>query len=362
MHVKIVDRFCALSSLLLVGCGGMAGEADIADEQLDNEQVTDELADKGQSLAPSCQQTFSIRLPPGMSASGVALGATESLILNDRVQLTAPAPQAAPTSSNLGGGALELGVDASAGSLFAKGAVQLRDRARVQGSITTEGLVSRGNGATVTGTIRERTSVSPANLASWQVCMPTTNSGNVQMEPDASRTLAPGDYGSLIVRSRAQLSLRGGQYTFTSIMVEPQARLLLDSQSSPITLYSRGAVTVRGVFEQRAGSAAELLIGTLAPDTVNIEMAFTGTIVAPNAELQLASVNAPGHRGAFFARRIVARPGSTIQHSPMRFAAVIGNDRDGDGNSDALDNCLRIGNPAQLDRDGDGIGDACDPR
>lgn len=350
MHVKFVNRFCALGLPLLMSCGGIAEDTGFI-----------ELEDRGQSLA-ACEQAFIIELPPGMTAPGVMLGATEALTLNDRVQLTAPAPLPAPTSANLGTGALEVGVDASTGSLFAHGAVQLRDRARVQGSIITEGSVTRGNGTIVTGTIRERTSVSPTNLAAWEVCLPVRHSGSVTLEPDQTRTLAPGNYGDMVLRSRAQLALSSGQYTFTSIMLEPQARLSLDSRSGPIALYTSGSVTLRGALEQRTGSATQLLVGTLGTGTVNVEMAFTGTIVAPNGEIQLASVSAPGHRGAFFGRRIVARPGSTIQHSPVSFSRIIAADADADGISDALDNCPRTANPAQLDDDADGIGNACERR
>ncbi len=355
MHVRVMERICALGVLMAVGCGGIAEESGTGDDP----------ETKGQRLEAEpddpCQRTFAIELPPGFAADEVAIGATESLFLNDRVRLTAVAGQPLAPAANLGSGELDVGVDASTGELFAEGAVRLHDRASVQGAITTEGVLTRGNGTTVSGTITERASLT-TDLAAWQVCFPSANSGNVQLEPDQIRVLAPGDYGALSVKSRARLALRSGHYTFSSIMIEPQARLVLDTSSGPIELYSREGFTFRGVLEQAAGDAADLLVGVLGANAIDVEAPFTGTIVAPSAELRLASLNAPSaHRGAFFARRVLARPGSTIEHLPFGgFPEVVGPDQDGDGSSDPLDNCPAVANPNQLDGDGDERGDVCD--
>jgi hypothetical protein len=39
----------------------------------------------------------------------------------------------------------------------------------------------------------------------------------------------------------------------------------------------------------------------------------------------------------------------------------VGQDADGDGVPEAVDNCPGVANASQLDADGDGFGDACDP-
>jgi hypothetical protein len=53
-------------------------------------------------------------------------------------------------------------------------------------------------------------------------------------------------------------------------------------------------------------------------------------------------------------------PVATVTPSPTPLPTPLGPDADGDGVTDAADNCPSIANPAQTDTDGDGVGDACD--
>ena len=183
----------------------------------------------------------------------------------------------------------------------------------------------------------------------------------MNLEPDQSRTLAPGNYGALNVKSRATLSLTAGQYTFSSISIEPQARLQLNKTQGPISLYSLTNFPFRGTLVDAGGPLADFLIGAFGSGSVDIEAPFRGTVVAPNGQLVLASVSPPGHRGAFFAKQILARPGSIIVHEPLSsFGPIVGPDQDDDGISDPLDNCPTAANPNQLDTDDDEIGDVCD--
>ena len=49
-----------------------------------------------------------------------------------------------------------------------------------------------------------------------------------------------------------------------------------------------------------------------------------------------------------------------VQATDLRDTSQEGDDYDGDGIEDNVDNCMRDENPFQLDTDGDGIGDMCD--
>jgi hypothetical protein len=51
------------------------------------------------------------------------------------------------------------------------------------------------------------------------------------------------------------------------------------------------------------GGTPQLLVGYFGTDTALLDSAFTGTVIAPNGTLQLAST-ATGHRGVFFGKRV----------------------------------------------------------
>ena len=47
---------------------------------------------------------------------------------------------------------------------------------------------------------------------------------------------------------------------------------------------------------------------------------FNGTFVAPNAKIDIQTVPAPGHNGAFHAKDIEVDPNNTIRHHPFSIA------------------------------------------
>ena len=50
---------------------------------------------------------------------------------------------------------------------------------------------------------------------------------------------------------------------------------------------------------------------------MTVEAPFTGTLVAPDAPINLATVGAPGHTGAFYGKDVTVQPDNTIVHFPF---------------------------------------------
>ena len=66
--------------------------------------------------------------------------------------------------------------------------------------------------------------------------------------------------------------------------------------------------------------------------------------------------------GTTYHYRLVVQDGSTLYDgADVSFKTTGGNDQDGDGVPDNVDNCPTVYNPDQADSNHDGIGDACDP-
>jgi hypothetical protein len=252
---------------------------------------------------------ISLRVPTDVSVLLTAVGVDESLQLSDRVEITST--EGTNFSVNTGSGQTHVGVEASIGPVVSVGPVALSERAHVEGDVTTASTITEQNNVTVTGTSTWGAALETSVL-SWVTSFPVEHSGNYDLQPGQTAELLPGAHGHVAVKSNATLTLEGGgAFHLESLTLEPQSSLVLDESAAPVVIYVRSALTIRGGVTSTVVGGPNPLLVYVGQQTAPIEVPFSGTVVAPNAELQLTSSAGP-YRGAFFARTMVVRPDVTI--------------------------------------------------
>jgi hypothetical protein len=247
----------------------------------------------------------------------LAVYASRHLQVDDRVRVRTTTSTLALIASG-GSTTTNVGTDTQLGNLLSLGDVDLRDRTRLTGFLTTGGKLIPGNSVIIDGAIAQHAPVLPVPLTGFGADFPSSNNGNVSPEPDRSQTLASGAYADVSIKSRSTLYLTSGVYSFRSLSLEPQATLSIDTSAGPIFIYVETGFTFRGAVATRAGSAADLLIAVFGSGTIPIEAPFTGTIVAPNAKLNLASVSG-GHTGSFFGLDVEIFPQTVVTFQPFNY-------------------------------------------
>jgi hypothetical protein len=231
-----------------------------------------------------------------------ALLALRSLFVRDRAVVNG-----APGLSkiiNLGSAiGTDVGVEATVGNLLSNANVSLRDRSTVLGDLITRGTAQRGNGVRILGQTLTGT---PLPLGAFpELTIPPFTPGtlDVNLEPDTTRTLNPGSYRNVSVKSRATLTLRPGTYALASFALEPQARV---NVSGSTTLLVRDLVQLRGDFVRSGGAAVTILF--TGANTIGAERPFAGRIVAPRAGVFLGAGSSLMFSGSIVANDIELRP------------------------------------------------------
>lgn len=210
---------------------------------------------------------------------------TGSMTLNDRDVVTTP--------SFFSGNPFTLGADARVtADVLVSGNGLLRSRARINGSLTLSGTLQRQDGTTVTGTITTGASVPPRTLPTHAVPVGTTdfNIANGQ-----TVTLTPGTFRDLNVGAGGTAVLPGGTYNFRSITVQPGGRILPGGGTAPIAVNVQGSLqfgTINAGDRTTIGGAPSNRMNFYANGTsvsIGTDVTFTGTVLAPNANVQIAS-------------------------------------------------------------------------
>jgi len=205
-----------------------------------------------------------------------------------------------------------------------RGKVFLRERAHVHGNLTTAATVERQNATLIDGTKTENATLvfKPFDIVT---AFPDVAQTAITIAPDRVVTtpVAPGYYAGLTVNSRSTITLKTGSYFLDNFQIEPNATLRLDDSAGPIFIYIRQSFNFKGLLVRTQTGHPQLLVGYLGTSSAFVGGPFRGTILAPNAEINLATVGATGHEGAFFGKVVRVAADVQVVHRP--FSWIIGN-------------------------------------
>lgn len=216
------------------------------------------------------------------------------------------------------GGYLGVGADAKTGTLSARGRVQLRSRARVDGDVVTSNLVEYQLGAFVRGDVWEQTEVTLTDISGYSPQLPARPTGTVWVNFQAGH-LEPGNYGKIVANGQF-MTLRSGDYFVNELQIEPSAHVQFDTQQGPVRIFIRDSFMHKGTF---LGDSDSVFVAYLGTGDIHLEGRFRGTLVAPDALVDIQSLNVASgqvsHAGAVYARAIELHQGAVFAHSPYRY-------------------------------------------
>jgi len=279
-----------------------------------NAGPTQDIARRTEALTPG--PSFTLQLPPQLTAGGAGLTTSTTLTLGDRVKVKQPTGTAFAGVVNLGGGLSIIGQNNQTGDVWSVGSVQLGNGSVVNGFLKTAGTLSPGSNTTILGVLQQSQPLVAPTLAT--VTVQFQNGASPFAVPnDVTRTLAPGDYAGVSVGSRSILALSTGDYRFDSLATQVPSTLRLTTTAGPIRIFIRNTLTWNSTVTAAAGDPTKLLVGYVSSAASVINTPFTGTLLSPNAAVLLPTGSSP-HNGAFFAKAISTQPDVAITARPFQ--------------------------------------------
>ncbi len=205
----------------------------------------------------------------------------QELDINDRTHINGGAVAA---------GKLYIGADGRiAGDAKASGNADLRSRATVTGTLRVAGALSRTSDVVIGALVNPASVIAPT-LPSKTF---TVGTGSVSIAANATKVLAPGNFGNMTISSRANVTLTAGTYNFASLDIESYAQLTLNTAGGPITINVQGALVFKSQITYAATAPAS--ITWYSNTSIDVEPqqlpTFPGTLVSPNGLLRIASQN-----------------------------------------------------------------------
>jgi hypothetical protein len=314
----------------LLGCGSSPSQAPAPDSRESTGTVD-------QALSPPT--TITIYFPTGATLANTVLSATNLLSIGPGAVVGKQGDSLAVADFGSQLPTVLPSLSTVNGNVSSVAPVVVQTGAVVTGNVQSAGTILELPGATVKGTVTPQKPVAQTPF-SWTVNLPSTNQGAVTVLPGQSRVLAPGAYGALTTLPGSTLSLSAGTYFFTAFDAQLASTIKVDESAGPVLIYDTGAPLLFGAWQPSGGTTkTNLLFVSLGTAEVQVGSPLAGTLVAPNAEVDLDLLLAPDV-GQVFASHVDLFAAQTILLGGFNFGyfCPLG-DSDGDGVSDCTDQC-----------------------
>ncbi len=218
-------------------------------------------------------------------------------------------------------GSVVLDVSATGNDAWALESVTLGRNATLRGNVHADGAVTTASGARILGATTSEP-LAPPDRVSFYVVLPDTTPADVVVPQRTTVELPAGDHGLLRAMPGATIVLLPGVHTATGIDLMPNSLLAATPGDTPTILAVTGSVRQLGMIGSTTADPA-LLVVYLGTDAWTASASIHGWVVAPNADLSLATAAAhrsgsdPPFAGAFIARSVTMDNGTQVRHVPL---------------------------------------------
>jgi hypothetical protein len=285
--------------------------------------------------------TFDLLFPATFGLSRVTVAASEEVEIGERAKVRSAAGAGGIVTAvgGLGGGQrTKVGERANVGDVIAGGDVSIEERATA-GVVSSARSVRVNRSATVTA-IRQNISIAPVARRTMTARRPNGIALDALLLRNSSKTLAPGPYKRVSVERGAVLLLTSGTYMFDALEVERDGALRVDTTGGTVTVYVREKIDWEGAV---IGDGSRFVLGYLGQTSLSLTPGFTGTALAPFAQLKLtardsgadcdsendkkrSSCTPAVHKGVYYGKSVKIEEGASVEQLPSA-AFIIDNVR-----------------------------------
>ncbi len=224
---------------------------------------------------------------------------------------------------------INLGTDTITGSVFSgfyvalRGVPSIADGYRINGELVAQQVDPQNAGDYVAPgeAVASQNDVAQfgLDLAQYQnILAQPSQAGYQEVEPHGVKLAFFKNYGRVTVKAGGTLIVPSGEFNFDELRLEPEARLVLAQVvDNPVVINTRYGLDL-GDRSEVVAEASQVLFNHGGTSKVRVgsgAVVFNGTIVAPNAHVEVVGGLQAHVRGAFYGKSVEIHQRTVVEHS-----------------------------------------------